>query len=187
MQPGSTKGLRIPVQPTQTDRLARHPEWVATLARWHFDQWGLLTGTDTVEQYRFVLEEYSRGATIPCVLVAFAAEDLLGSVSLVPCDMEIRADRTPWLAQLFVAPSHRRQGTGAALVNAALSHARQCGFQHLHLYTSGSLPDFYERLGWVIDERVSYLGKERTIMHYDLVPEAENPSSSLCLPSRGPG
>jgi GNAT superfamily N-acetyltransferase len=161
MKPGAA------VLPTQTDSLARHPEWIATLARWHFDQWGILTGSETLGQYRAVLDEYSRGATIPCVLVAFK-EELLGSVSLVPCDMEIRADRTPWLAQLFVTPRHRRRGAGATLVHAALSHARQCGFQRLHLYTSGTLPDFYERLGWVIDERVQYLGKQRTVMRYDL-------------------
>jgi hypothetical protein len=58
---------------------------------------------------------------------------------------------------------------GAALVRAAAARTKSLGFRRLYLYTSGDLPRYYERLGWVIDERVEYLGKERTLMHYDLV------------------
>jgi len=75
---------------------------------------------------------------------------------------------TPWLAMLFVAPEYRDEGIGAALIRVVLGRTQALGFSRLNLYTSGDLPRYYEKLGWSIDERVQYLGKERTIMHYDL-------------------
>src|SRR5262249_12973892 len=86
--------------------------------------------------------------------------------------MSIRPSLTPWLAMLFIAPDYRNQGIGAALVRAALGRTQALGFRRLHLFTSGDLPRYYEKLGWSIDERVQYLGKERTVMHYDLAPAA---------------
>ena len=72
---------------------------------------------------------------------------------------------------LFIVPEYRDQGIGSALIRAALARTQALGFSQLNLYTSGGLPRYYEKLGWTIDERVQYLGKERTIMHYDLVPD----------------
>ena len=88
-------------------------------------------------------------------------------MNLLRSEMESRPTLTPWLAQLFVAPGCRRGGVGAALVTAAIAHARTCGFSDVYLYTSGTRPRYYARLGWVELERVDYLGKERTIMKHD--------------------
>ena len=151
------------------DDLHAHREYIPEIARWHFDQWGPLTGARTFEDYLFSLEEVASGSGVPSVLVAFRESTLLGSVSLVVCDMIIRPSLTPWLAQLFVLPSYRHQAVGAALVRAAAARAQKLGFPRLYLYTSGDVPPYYERLAWIIDEQVEYLGKVRTVMHYDLV------------------
>jgi predicted N-acetyltransferase YhbS len=83
--------------------------------------------------------------------------------------MTIRPELTPWLAQLFVLPASRSQGIGAALVQAVIEWTRNQEFECLYLYTSGTLPGYYERLGFKAREQVNYLGKERTIMEYNLI------------------
>jgi GNAT superfamily N-acetyltransferase len=151
--------------------LANHRDWIPTIARWHFNQWGILTGAESLDQYHLLLERAATIGTVPTVLVAHAPTEPLGSVSLIANDMTIRPELTPWLAQLFVIPGQRGRGVGAALVAAARVHAQRAGFHRLYLYTSGTLPQFYHRLGWVLRERADYLGKARVVMHADLLPD----------------
>jgi GNAT superfamily N-acetyltransferase len=148
--------------------LRDHPRWIPTLARQQFDYWHRLTGFDTLADYVAALERWSAGDGIPTVLVATDGGALLGSVNLLPSEMEIRPALTPWLAQLFVLPEYRGGGVGAAMVAASIAHAGACGFSALYLYTSGTLPAYYARLGWRALERVDYLGRERTVMRYDI-------------------
>ena len=164
------------LSPVVIEDLQLRLEWIPLIARWHFDAWGTLTRAQTFERYVSLLEEAANGCGIPSLLVASENGALVGSVSLVASDMSIRRTLTPWLAQLFVTPEYRHQGIGAALVRAATSRARSLGFRWLYLYTSGDLPRYYERLEWIIDERVEYLGKERTVMRYDLVADPTIPS-----------
>jgi hypothetical protein len=53
-------------------------------------------------------------------------------------------------------------------VRAVLERARQCGYGRVYLYTSGTLPQYYSRLGWRFVERLEYLQRERTVMDYDV-------------------
>jgi GNAT superfamily N-acetyltransferase len=156
--------------------LGEHLVWLPTLARWHFDQWGPLTGATTLEGYVALLTVAARRRTVPSVLVAVDGEELLGSANLVAADLPPRPELTPWLAQLFVAPARRRAGVAPALVRAVLERARGCGFGRVYLYTSGTLPQYYARLGWSLVELIAYLDQERTVMHHDL--QASVPWSS---------
>ena len=61
-------------------------------------------------------------------------------------------------------PTRRNAGVGAALVNAALEQAGRCGHRRVYLYTSGTLPEYYRRLGWRVLERLDYLERPRTVM-----------------------
>ena len=55
------------------------------------------------------------------------------------------------LQQLWVAPAHRRQGIGAALVRAFETHAGTFGCEDFYLETfSFQAPDFYRALGYQI-------------------------------------
>jgi predicted N-acetyltransferase YhbS len=144
--------------------LADHPSWLPLLARWHYDQWGSLTGADSCDGYVALLTKAASSKAIPSVLVAISEGDLLGSANLVASDLPLRPTLTPWLAQLFVEPTRRSRGVGAALVCAIVEQARQCGHPRVYLYTSGTLPDYYSRLGWRLVERLAYLQRERTVM-----------------------
>jgi len=148
--------------------LGDHLSWVPVLARWHYDQWGPLTGADSFDGYVALLTKAAESRAVPSVLVAVLKGELLGSANLVASDLPPRPELTPWLAQLFVAPTRRRAGVGAALVRAVLERARQCRHPRVYLYSSGTLPQYYSRLGWQIVERLAYLERERTVLVYDL-------------------
>ena len=153
------------------EKLALHRDWVTTIARWHFDQWGPLTGSNTLEEYARFLGDAAKSGTVPSVLVASLEGQPAGSATLLGCDMKIRNNLTPWLGQLFVVPAYRERGVGAALVRAVTAEAQKIGYDRLYLYTSGELPRFYERFGWSVLESVHYLGKERAVMQYDLAAQ----------------
>ncbi len=165
--------------------LRAHRNWIPEIARLHFDQWGHLTGAPSHEHYVSKLEESARSEGIPSVIVASCGGVFAGSVSLAASDMSIRPSLTPWLAQLMVVARFRGQGVGAALVRAAVRQARDYGFDRLYLYTSGDLPRYYERLGWVTEERVEYLGRLRTLMKYDRLPE--HPARGVCAGGEAAG
>ncbi len=53
-------------------------------------------------------------------------------------------------------------------VRAVIERGRNLGFDRLYLYTSGTLPLFYERSGWKERETVQYKGKERIVMEMNI-------------------
>lgn len=161
------------------ETLGKHSELLDQIARLHFEQWGALTGTGSLAEYRAFLETACADTSLPVVVVAVADGKLLGSASVIECDLSIRNELTPWLAQVYVLDERRGQGVGTALVKAASEYAGKLGFQRLYLYTSGTLPRFYQRLGWANREKVSYLGKERTIMELSLFQERRQHGQGL--------
>ena len=148
--------------------LGQRPDLVARLARLHFEEWGPLTGAPSLQSYRAFLESALESQGLPLVLVGMEGKRLVGSASLVAADLPPRPRLTPWLAQVYVVPRRRGGGGGSALVRAAARRAGLLGFRRCYLYTSGTLPRFYRRLGWNLCERLEYLGKERAVMRLDL-------------------
>ena len=96
-------------------------------------QWGPLTGADSLDGYIATLTNAATSKAVPSVLIAVAEGELLGSATLVASDLPPRPELTPWLAQLFVKPTRRHAGVGAALVRAILDRAR-----HAATYVSTS-------------------------------------------------
>ena len=148
--------------------LSEHTDFIPVLATWHFTRWGELTGAATEAAYADFLRTCVSTQRIPSTLVAIRKQEVLGSVNLVACDMQIRPELTPWLAHLYVHEEERNQGIGSALVRAAVERSRKLGFSAFYLYTSGTLPSYYEHLGWAKRETVLYKGRERTIMQMNL-------------------
>jgi GNAT superfamily N-acetyltransferase len=133
-----------------------------------FQYWGPLTGYSSRSSYETFLEQAAQSVSLPRVLIASIRGALLGSVNLLRNEMTIRPQFTPWMGQLFVTKSQRSLGIGAALLDAAVSYVEELGHRQLFLYTSGTLPHYYRKRGWVDVEDVAYLGKIRTIMRYEL-------------------
>jgi len=88
---------------------------------------------------------------LPTTLVAIAAGELLGSISLVVDDHAELTRYSPWLASLFVAPAARGRGIGTALLERMLAEARALGIARLYLFTEHQ-EDWYAALGWILVE-----------------------------------
>jgi GNAT superfamily N-acetyltransferase len=151
------------------ENLSGHIDFIPLLAQWHFKQWGDLTGALTESGYEALFFRHASAQEIPLTLVAVEKYKLLGSVNIVECDMSARSELKPRLPQLYVHLRERRRGIGSTLVHAAVAQTRKLGFDYLYLFTSGTLPSFYERLGWTTRETVYYKGKDRTMMETKLV------------------
>ena len=81
--------------------------------------------------------------------------------------MDTRPELSPWLASVYVAADHRRQGIGSALVRRVAEEAASLGVEALYLFT----PDqerFYARLGWTVLERCTYRGYPQVVMTLSL-------------------
>jgi predicted N-acetyltransferase YhbS len=147
----------------QIRHLADCPAVIPQLARWLYDEWGRLLPGASVERGIARLQERIHRDRVPLTFVAFEGESAVGTVSLIDCDMDTRADLSPWLASLYVQPEQRRRGIGASLVEAVVSEARKLGIKTLFLFTDSS-EALYARLGWQKMESCIYRGRDVVIM-----------------------
>jgi GNAT superfamily N-acetyltransferase len=145
--------------------LADRQEFLPALAQWQHQEWGVLRPGEGVEGRAARLRGWCGRGQIPLTVVAVTGAELLGSASLIEHDMDDRPELSPWLAGVFVAPSHRKQGIGAALVRRIMDEALTLRIPQLYLYTVNST-SFYAGLGWRWMEQTSYRGKNVTIMSY---------------------
>ena len=152
----------------QIENIKHHLDAIDTLSEAQFELWGPLTGRNTLEEYRKLLHFAAESESLPTTLVAVENATVLGSVNVLENDLPLRPDIAPWLAQLFVFPNFRRRSAGALLIAGAIAEARKLNRSIIYLYTSGTLPSYYEKLGWSRMEEIAYLGKRRVIMAYEI-------------------
>lgn len=151
--------------------LSDRPEFLPTLARWHYQEWSALRPGDSVEARIIRLQDWCGRGRIPLTIIALSNDELLGSASLIEHDMDDRLELTPWLAGVFVAPEHRRKGIGAALVRRIMDEATSLQVSKLYLYTVDSTA-FYASLGWSLAEKTRYREKEVSIMSFTTLAPA---------------
>ena len=147
--------------------LAQDPTYIDQISVWFFEEWGDGIEGRTVEQFSEVLNERMNIDKLPVAFVALASGDLIGTVSLICNEISSLPQYEHWLASLFVAPEHRRQGWGAKIVRAAVQIAPEYGIDKLFLYTH-SHTDFYQQLGWEYVETVLYRKRDARILGYSL-------------------
>ena len=152
----------------QIENIKHHLDAIDTLSEAQFELWRPLTGRNTLEEYRKLLHFAAESESLPTTLVAVENATVLGSVNVLENDLPLRPDIAPWLAQLYVFPNFRGRGAGALLIAGAIAEARKLNRSILYLYTSETLPSYYEKLGWSRMEEIAYLGKRRVIMAYEI-------------------
>jgi len=155
--------------PIRIVHIADAPQIIPLLAEWHHRQWGHLARARTVPERIAHLQEQTTPGRTPATYVAMLEDTPIGCASLVVNDMAIVPDWTPWIAAVYVEPSHRHQGLGAALVNHVTAEAAAQGYRRLYLYTHDRMA-FYQRLGWEVLFRRAYRGDMMTAMARDLHP-----------------
>ena len=157
------------------ESLADRPELLPTVAEWHWNEWGDVDPSGSLQSWAEGLASRTHRDRIPASYVAVADGEPVGSVVLVEHDMPDRGDLahlTLWLAGLFVKPAYRHQGIGSALVRHAQSEALRFGVSRLYLYTS-TASDVYKRLGWKTIGGTVYEGEDVAILVSDLSDAGE--------------
>jgi predicted N-acetyltransferase YhbS len=149
----------------QIELLADRPEFIPTLAEWHFREWAYLRPGDSVANRIRLLHDRSNRTELPITFIATAGPELLGSAMLIHHEMDTRPQLTPWLAGVFVAPAHRRRGIGRALAEHVITEAAALGFATVYLFTP-SAEHFFSRLGWSIVEHTTYRDTDVAIMSH---------------------
>jgi predicted N-acetyltransferase YhbS len=147
--------------------LADHPEALPRLAAWHHAAWGFLHPGGTVAEVEAELRGHLDPGRIPVTFVALIGDAVVGSASLIAHDLPERSDLGPWLASLYVAPEHRRQGIGAALAERVVEEAVLLGIPMLYLFTFDR-EDYYARLGWQRRDSETCQGHPVVVMTRDL-------------------
>jgi GNAT superfamily N-acetyltransferase len=116
------------------------------------------------------LEAFTSDQTAQVAMVAKLDGVLAGTCLLVRSELEPCHAVSPWLAGLYVAPEHRRLGVGEALVRAIEDQARQRRSRCLYLYAGRAVP-YYERLGWLVIDRINWKGFPTALMLRQLQAE----------------
>lgn len=142
------------------------PQHIPQLAGWHHEQWAELNPGRTLTQRIVDMQAYLGESFVPSTYIAHVDGVLAGSAAIIDCDMDTRADLTPWLASVFVSPPFRRQGVGTRLVRHVMDQARQADVATLYLFTPDQAA-FYQRLGWQTLSRDVYRGHQVTLMSVD--------------------
>ncbi|MEZ5553799.1 MAG: GNAT family N-acetyltransferase [Pseudomonadales bacterium] len=146
--------------------ISDYPMHIATVAQWHWDEWGHADPQGSLAAWTNALEIKTEIDIIPTTFVALGDDDEpIGSVSLVESDMSAHPELTPWVAGLFVIPARRGCGIGVALMEHAVAAAAQMGVPELYLHTSAAT-ELYMRLGWKKLFRERYEGEMVDVMHY---------------------
>ena len=87
------------------------------------------------------------GGSLPVILAAHEAGEVLGTVALRPYFGEEPMEHTPWVRQFFVFPRYRGHGIDQALGRAIEAEARRLGHAHLFAATN-RIERLLVRRGW---------------------------------------
>ncbi|MHC4065329.1 MAG: GNAT family N-acetyltransferase [Planctomycetota bacterium] len=151
----------------QIEYLADHLPLLPIVAKWHHEEWDRSRPDATVEERIARLQQWCGRRCIGTTFIALVGDAPVGCASLVAHDMRTQMELTPWLGGVYVAPDHRRQGIGSALVTRAVDEARKLSVERLYLYTADQ-ERFYARLGWSVVEQCQYRGQGVVVMTLQL-------------------
>lgn len=133
-------------EPTLSD-LRDMPSFAGIVAERIWEAWWRAENV-RLESVRERLEESFGPEAVPSTFVAHADKVFLGTVSLIHDDMPERPLLSPWVAALWVDPSHRNKGIGAALALHAAQAAFAAGYKRVYLCTQAQTAPYYLRQGW---------------------------------------
>lgn len=131
--------------------LKNHPDSIPRLVDiWHEGSAKTWLPAACINRVSQQLHEHLNDKSLPLTFVAFDGMTPIGMCSLRVND-GIRADLSPWLGSLVVALNYQKQGIGKILIDATKNKAKELGFIQLYLFAfDPTIPNYYERLGWVI-------------------------------------
>ncbi len=111
-------------------------------------EWGSGASKSDSEINRYILDKKNsilNGDKVLSIIGLIDNDELIGFVSLLKSDGELRTDLTPWFATLFIKEEFRGNGYSSILVDSILNEARKLSFEKVYLKTS--LNNYYEKFG----------------------------------------
>lgn len=140
------------------------PEVIPVLAQWGYETWRSYNTSLTPEILVDVFNKRLNDDKLPLSLVLFRDKEPIGVISLDDhsepelADLE---DGNPWGDSFHVVPSERNKGLGMDLAQAAVTVAKQLGYQAIHFYTSIPL-----NVGWYVERGAKVIGKRPYHNHW---------------------
>ncbi len=134
--------------------LANNPEFIDIVAHYWQQEWSVDKSEVGFAKRKAGIEQKLNTNWIPLIMIAIEGGVCVGTIALFDHDLKSRADLTPWLGGVFVAPEHRGRGVARELVNTAVSEAKDLGIKTLYLHTEGA-NGLYEKLGWSFMEDIT--------------------------------
>ena len=134
-------------------------EIIDILADYHAKAFGVSFGRESKDRAK-EMQDHSKqepgSSAVPMTLIALINGELAGSCRICEDDFDgARPNMTPWLATLFVLPTHRGKGVGSALANNAAYEVKSSGCGDvLYLWACERevALGMYQKLGWKILE-----------------------------------
>lgn len=117
---------------------------IEQVAKISYDWWGKKNNF-SFEKMQKLVESRCSNKFCPQVLVAKRNNQVIGTISLVANDIELRQDLFPVITQVFVKEEYRNQKVASKLVNSLLSDILP---QFNTIYLTTSLNNFYEKFGF---------------------------------------
>lgn len=147
--------------------LADHTNTIPTLAKWFRNQWpDYYADWSQTEMEQDFLEDASHDR-LPIRLVAFAADECVGTIILREQGSETLAEYQPELGGLYVVESHRRHGVGTELVRAGMKLAIDQGYDAVFA-TTVAAAGILESLGWEFVKTIIHHDDELSLYRYKL-------------------
>ena len=151
-------------KPTLT--LLKHcPEHIPEMAKWHYQEWGALFPEKSEADFVSDLVTTLNDAELPLSWVLLLDQQVVGTASILLHDMQTNRELSPWLANIYLAPSVRGKGLGKWLVQQVMAEADKLAIKQLYLFTEDQAA-FYQRIGWQALKQELYQGKAVTIMRW---------------------
>ncbi len=143
--------------------LADCRDMIPVLARWFRKQWSDQLPMDPEESFA----RCARRNALPQSLVAFRAQQAVGTVSVLPTSVASHPQLSPWVAALYVRPACRHAGIATQMVSAALEQAWSLGFDRIYIGIQAAR-EHYEKLGWRFEALGSSNGETILILRKSL-------------------
>ena len=145
------------------DYLANHPDLLADIASWFYNEWGHIKSDFTIQFFQDEFRERMNRDQLPLTLVAFLNDNPVATASLKLEEMDTHPQYLHWLGGVYTLPEYRHRGIGSQVLEYAASEAKRLGVRELYLYTR-HLESLYARFGWAVIERPVYQGRPVAIM-----------------------
>lgn len=142
--------------------LANVPEHMPVIAGWLNGEWGAIRN-EPIDQTLDLLKRATLKDRWPFVLVALENGTPVGTASLISDDMPTRPEFSPWLADVYVLKTKRKEGIGRKLVEAVEAESARLGLNKIYLFTASNTA-LYGLLGWQLLEHTEYRGESVRIM-----------------------